>query len=130
MPPILAPLCALIFQDAAPQSAPTGAAEPPMGGLFGGIWVPMIAMFVVFYFMILRPESKARKARAAMLATLQKGDRVVLTGGMHGTVIQVQEGIATIQIDDGVRPRFSISAIQSVERDADKTGDEKVSGKK
>jgi preprotein translocase subunit YajC len=60
------------------------------------------------------PERKQRKKREAMLAALGKGDKVMTTGGMYGSVAAVQDDVVTLQIADGVRVRFARSSIQSV----------------
>jgi preprotein translocase subunit YajC len=73
-----------------------------------------VAIFAIFYFVMIRPESKKRKHRDAMLKELKKGDRVMTTGGMHATVASIDGDRVTLQIDEGVRARFSRSAIQEV----------------
>ena len=90
---------------------------PPAQGqsLLGGMVLPLILCFGVFYFLILRPEQKARKKRQEMLSALGKGDKVVTTGGLYGSVVQIQDDVVTLQVDEGVRLRFARSAIQSIE---------------
>ena len=117
---ILLPL-ALVQDGAAPATgAPADGQRQPgfLDSLLGGMFVPLALCFLVFWFLILRPESKNRKKRQEMLAKLGKGDRVMTTGGLYGTVVQVQEGVVTLQVDEGVRLRFQLPAIQSVVEDA------------
>jgi len=114
----------LLVQDAAvavpAQGAPTDGGAPTGGSpgivesLFGSMLFPLILCFGVFWLLILRPESKQRKKRLGMLAALKKGDKVQTNGGMLGTVVQVQEGIVTLQVDEGVRLRFAQSAVGTV----------------
>jgi preprotein translocase subunit YajC len=105
----------LLVQDATPPaSAPADAQSGgPLGALTG--LFPILLCVLVFWFVILRPEQKNRKKRAEMLANVKKGDKVLTTGGLYGTIVQVQDRIATLQIADGVRVRLAVSAIQDVE---------------
>jgi preprotein translocase subunit YajC len=102
----------------APESAPPGGV---MQQIFGGMFFPLILCFGVFWFLILRPEQKNRKKRAAMLAAIQKGDKVMTSSGLFGQVVQVQDQVVTLQVADGVRMRFALSAIQSVEDEGPQT---------
>lgn len=113
----MTPILLAFLQDAPAQNpAPSGA----MGFIQ---FVPFILMFAVLWFVMIRPEQKARKKRQEMLAKLAKGDKVMTTGGLFGTVAQIQDDVVTLQVADGVRLRFARSAIQTVESAA--TGDEK-----
>ncbi|MBL8860291.1 MAG: preprotein translocase subunit YajC [Planctomycetes bacterium] len=104
-----------LIQEAA---APAGPAGPQsIFSSFGGI-IPIVACFAVFWFIILRPEQKARKKRAAMLAQIKKGDDVMTTGGLFGTVVQVQDDRITLQVAEGTRLRFARSAIQQIESES------------
>ena len=102
------------------STAPAGdlpAGDAPAaggGGLLGGMMVPMLVVFAIFYFVMIGPERKARKKREAMLSAIKKGDPVITNGGMHGTVAALNEDTVTVQIDEGVRVKFSRSAIQAV----------------
>jgi preprotein translocase subunit YajC len=102
-------LVALTQQEASPESAPPESESPLSSFLF-----PMIVMGVLFYVIMLGPERKQRKKRDQMLAALKKGDRILTTSGMHGTVAAVADDVVTVQVADGVRLRFSRSAIQTV----------------
>jgi preprotein translocase subunit YajC len=125
---MLHPFFAFLFQaDAsAPQGgAPTGAPGAPGGqqppGLMDSLMsmaVPMLLCVVVFWVFMIGPERKQRKKREEMLKNLGKGDEVVTTGGMYGSVVQVQDGIVTLQVADGVRMRFALSSIGSVQTPA------------
>jgi preprotein translocase subunit YajC len=76
--------------------------------------LPLVLCAAVFYFLVIGPERKQRKKREEMLKNVAKGDKVMTTGGMHGTVASLQDDSVTLQIADGVRVRFSRSAIQTV----------------
>jgi preprotein translocase subunit YajC len=114
-----------------PANTPSGPAPEGSGGLFGGLnFLPLVLIFAIFWFVMIAPERKNRKKREAMLKAMKKGDKVMTTGGMFATVAAVQEDVITLQIADGVRPRFARSAVQSVVEDEKKDGEEdKGSGK-
>jgi preprotein translocase subunit YajC len=112
----------LLLQDAPAGGAPAGGApgQPPgmIEGLFGSMLFPLLLCFGVFWFLILRPESKQRKKRLEMLQKLEKGDKVLTNGGLYGTVVQVQDAVVTLQVDEGVRMKFALNAVQSLVDDA------------
>jgi preprotein translocase subunit YajC len=108
-------LVALALQDT-PTGPPAPAQAPAGGGLLGGnFMLPMLLVLAVFWFVMIGPERKNRKKREAMLAALKKGDKVMTTSGMYGTVGQVQGNIVTLAIADGVRVRVSLQSIQAME---------------
>ena len=109
---------AIILQDPN-SSTPAPGAEDAPSGIFGGLgsFFPIIAIFAIFYFVMIGPERKNRKKREGMLAALKKGDKVMTNVGMYATVAAVQDDRVTLQIADGVRVRYSVAAIQTVETD-------------
>ena len=80
------------------QTAAGGAADPS-GGLMG--LLPMILMFVVLWFLMIRPQMKKAKEHKALLAGLAKGDEVVTQGGIVGKVTKIGENYVTIEIAAG-----------------------------
>jgi preprotein translocase subunit YajC len=74
-------------------------------------FLPMVAIFVVFYFLLIRPQQKRAKETKAMLAALQKGDEVVTAGGIVGKVSKLTEGYATVEIAPNVEITVQRSAI-------------------
>ena len=74
-------------------------------GIFGGsdvmTFLPMIAIFVVFYFLLIRPQQKKAKEAKAMLEALQKGDEVVTAGGILGRIAKLSDQYATIEVGPG-----------------------------
>ena len=83
------------WQDAAPAGAPPGGA---LGGL------PFIMMMIaVFYFVLIRPQQKERRAHESFVDSLQKGQRVVTRSGLHGRVDTVDENTVVLEIADKVR---------------------------
>ena len=71
-------------------------------------------VFVVFYFLIIRPQNKKLKEAKKMIDAVKKGDKVVTIGGVHGTVHSVKEGTVIVKVDDDCRIEFSKSAIATV----------------
>ncbi|MDZ4773018.1 MAG: preprotein translocase subunit YajC [Planctomycetota bacterium] len=109
----MTPLFFALIQDASAPAQQQGGMNSVFQSLF-----PLLLCVPVFWFIVIRPEQKARKARKAMLAAIKKGDKVMTTGGLYGQVVQVQDDVMTLQVADGVRMRFARSAIQTVEADA------------
>lgn len=75
---------------------------------------PIILMFVVLYFLMIRPQSKRAKEHKAMLDALAKGDEVVAGGGMLGKVTKVSDAYASLEISSGVEVQVQKSSIQLV----------------
>lgn len=99
----------------ATQTATTGAEGQPSAaaGPFDSImgFLPMILIFAIMYFVLIGPERKQRKKRELMLKALEKGDNVVTTGGLHGSIVSISDTQVTLQVDEGVRLKFNRSAI-------------------
>jgi preprotein translocase subunit YajC len=81
-------------------------------------FLPFVLMFVVFYFLLIRPQQKQEKARRAMLAALQKGDDVITMGGLKGTIVDFEEKgpdqYVVVRAADKVELRFLRSAVSRV----------------
>jgi preprotein translocase subunit YajC len=94
------------------------ASAPPGGGGGPAAFVqPLIlfgAMFAIFYFIVLRPQQRQKAERERMLTALKKGDRIVTSSGLHGTVITLGEHTVTIRVADQVKLEFDRSAIGRV----------------
>ena len=71
----------------------------------GGItsFIPLILMFVIFYFLLIRPQQKKTKDHREMITNLRKGDRVITTGGIYGRITGLDEHRVTLEISDKVR---------------------------
>ena len=80
----------------------------------GGTWVMLILMFVIMYFLLIRPQSKARKEQAARVAALEKGNKVITIGGLHGTVHHISKTTVTVKLSEGVFVPFEKDASRSV----------------
>lgn len=84
-----------------------------MEGLLGTVG-PIILMFVLFYFLLIRPQQKRQKNVQQMQSSLKKGDKIVTIGGLHGIVDSVDEGKVVIRCGDGSRLTYDRSAIRDV----------------
>lgn len=97
---------------------PAHAQAAAPGGLFGGeglfSFLPMIGIFVIFYFLLLRPQQKKAKETRAMLAALQKGDEVVTAGGIVGKISKLGDQYATVEIANGVEMNVQRGAISQL----------------
>lgn len=75
---------------------------------------PIAAIIAVFYFLVIAPANKQRRKTEAMLSALKKGDRVITSGGIHGTVQGVEEDVVFLKIAENVKVKVSRSAITGV----------------
>ena len=91
--------------------APSGSGG---GGSFISTIIMFGAIFLIFYFMIIRPQQKRAKEREKLLANIQKGDKVVTNGGLHGVIAGIVEKTVLLQVGDNVKLKFERSAITSV----------------
>ncbi len=92
-------------------------AMAPQGGGSANLISTLImfgAIFLIFYFMIIRPQQKRAKEREKMLSNMQKGDKVVTSGGLHGTIAGLDEKTVLLQVGDNVKMKFEKSAIASI----------------
>ncbi|MDR4508221.1 MAG: preprotein translocase subunit YajC [Candidatus Brocadiaceae bacterium] len=104
-----------LLQAAGKQQAP--------GGMMS-LLLPFILMFVVMYFLILRPQKRKEKERKALLSKVRKKDRVVTAGGLHGVITSVRENEVILMIDEAKDikvkvDRNSIATVLEIAHDAD-----------
>ena len=76
--------------------------------------VPLILIFVIFYFMLIRPQRKEQKRHQEMLKNLDKNDDVVTTSGIHGTIVSVKEKTILLRIDDNVKIEMEKNCVSFV----------------
>ncbi|MDD5634035.1 MAG: preprotein translocase subunit YajC [Candidatus Omnitrophica bacterium] len=81
-------------------------------------FLPIIIIFVIFYFLLIRPQKKSQQEHAKMLENLQKNDEVITIGGMYGTILNVekQSDVVTLRIDDNTRIKIQKSAISKLKK--------------
>lgn len=77
----------------------------PQSGIMS--FIPLILIFVIFYFLLIRPQQKKAKEHQNFLANLRKGDAVVTSGGLHGEITGITDTVVTLQIADNVRVKVS-----------------------
>lgn len=87
-------------------------AAAPQGGIMD--FLPLIALVAVFYFLVLRPQSKRAKEHKAMMSALQRGDEVVTVGGEVGSVTKVYEEYVGVSLGENIEVTVQKAAIQSV----------------
>ena len=91
-------------------------AMAPQGGQQGGggmvsTLIMFAAIFAIFYFMIIRPQQKKAKEKQRLLDSLQKGDKIVTSGGIHGTIAGLEEKTILLDIGNNVKMKIERSAI-------------------
>ena len=77
-------------------------------------FLPLVFLFVIFYFMLIRPQQKKQKDHADMVAKIDKNDEVITVGGVHATVVSVGEKTAILRIADNVKIEIEKSSITQV----------------
>ena len=92
--------------------AQAAAAGDPTGGLMG--MLPLILMFIVLWFLMIRPQMKRAKEHKAMVAAIAKGDEIVTQGGIAGRVTQVRENYLHVEIADNVDIVVQAQAVSTV----------------
>jgi preprotein translocase subunit YajC len=93
--------------------AAEAAADPGLQGYLV-TYGPLVLMFVVLYFLLIRPQQKRQKTRSMMLGNLKKGDKVVTIGGMHGTILEITDDTIILRVNDVTKLTFERSAINAV----------------
>jgi preprotein translocase subunit YajC len=91
------------------------ADAPPAGAVALGQFLPIILIFVIFYFLLIRPQQKKMKEHRAMVEALRRGDQIVTSGGIVGKVSKVQEdGMVEVEIAEGVKVKVIKHTISQV----------------
>lgn len=90
-----------------------GAAGQAAGGGLGAI-IPLVLMFVIFYFLLIRPQQKKAKEHREMIQNLKKGDRVIIAGGIHGQITGMDESTLTVEIADRVRVKVARGSVSAM----------------
>jgi len=76
--------------------------------------LPILLIFAIFYFLVIRPQNKRQRETAKMLEALKQGDRVLTNGGLFGTVVGLKDSVAVLKIADQVKVEVLKSSISSV----------------
>jgi preprotein translocase subunit YajC len=101
-----------------------GAAAGQGAGGFTSL-IPIVLMFVIFYFLLIRPQQKKAKEHREMISQVRKGDRIVTSGGLHGRVTAVSDATLTVEIADKVRVKIARGNISQVVQSSSPSQDNK-----
>ena len=77
--------------------------NPASQSPFASMLFPIILIYIIFYFILIRPQRKEQKEHKGMIDNLKKNDEVVTTGGIHGTIVNVKEKTFILRVDDNVK---------------------------
>ena len=107
-----------MFGLAFAMASPPGGSAAPAGGMaaFQQI-IPLVVMFAIFYFLLIRPQQKKAKEHKALLEAIKKGDNVITAGGVHGKITAVDDTIVSLEIAPGVIVKINKAYIASVKKD-------------
>lgn len=103
-------LLSFFVSDAFAQNGGGGASQPDPLMSF----LPLIIIFVIFYFLLIRPQSKRAKEHRNMVANLSEDDEVVTNGGMLGRIIELGDNFIVLEISDGVKVKVQRQAVASL----------------
>lgn len=98
------------------QEAGAAAAQSQEGSVWGQQWIMFVIIGVLFWVLLIRPQRKAQKEQQERMSSLRKGDKVVTTAGMHGTVVYVDDNTVNVQVSEGVTIKFEKAAIAHVQK--------------
>jgi preprotein translocase subunit YajC len=96
--------------------APTDGSQPPA-------WVqllPLVILFVLMYFVLLRPQMRRQKEQEKLISSVKSGDRVVAAGGIYGTVTNIKDAVVVLKVADNVKIEVQRSTITSVDKSEEK----------
>jgi len=99
----------------APQG---GAGQGGAGGLFGSL-IPLVLIFVIFYFLLIRPQQKRAKEHKNMIESLKKGDKIVSSGGIYGIIEAVGTNTVTVKIGENVKVKLGKAYVATLRASSD-----------
>jgi len=102
---------ALFLAQAAPAPAPSGS------GLFS--LLPLVFIFVIMYYVMLRPQMRRQKEQAKLVSALKTGDRVVTSSGIHGLISNVKDSTVIVKVADNVKLEIDKTAVTNVVKTAE-----------
>ena len=88
------------------------------GGGIGSFFIPLIFIFIIMYFVMIRPQKKRQEQQQSLIASLKTGDRVVTNAGIHGLISNVKETTVLVKVADNVKIEIDKSAITNVLKEA------------
>jgi len=98
----------------------SGAAGQGAQGGFTA-FIPLILMFVIFYFLLIRPQQKKTKEHREMISNLKKGDRIITAGGIYGRITGIDDTTVTLEIADKVRIKMARQNVAALLQSAAQT---------
>ncbi|MCK5640003.1 MAG: preprotein translocase subunit YajC [Gammaproteobacteria bacterium] len=98
------------ISEAIAEAAPAAAQQPSMLEAL----LPFIILFAVFYFLLIRPQSKRAKAHRELVASMGKGDEVVTNGGMLGKVVELGDNFLLVEVADNLQIKIQRDAIANL----------------
>jgi preprotein translocase subunit YajC len=101
------------------QQATQNGTQGGQGNMLTGL-LPFVFMFVIAYFLLIRPQQKRQKEHQTLLSSLKTGDEIVTTGGIHGLISNVKDKTVIVKIADNVKVELERSAVASVTRASEK----------
>ena len=98
--------------------ASNGEATAPagLGGIFGAL-MPLMLIFVIFYFLLILPQRKKQKAHTEMVKSLKNGDKVITTGGIYGAITRLKGNYVEIEIANQVKIRVQRSCVSQLRKE-------------
>ena len=103
----------MFISTAFAQTAPAASGGGDMMSSLASM-LPLLLMFVVLYFVMIRPQMKRQKEHKALLDKLSRGDEVITSGGIAGTVAEIGDNFVTVEVADGVKVRVQKGAVGNV----------------
>lgn len=94
------------------QAQPAAPAQSPAGGI--GFFVPLVFIFIIMYFVMIRPQKKRQMEQQRLVSSLKTGDRVVTNAGIHGLISNVKETTVIVKVADNVKIEMEKSAVTNV----------------
>lgn len=104
-----------------PGTTGTGGSQNPLG-----MFVPMLVIFAIFYFMLIRPQQRKEKDRRKMIDDLKSGDRILFSGGILGTVTNIKDQVLAVKVAENVKIEISRGAVNRVLARDEKVGGEEA----
>ena len=101
-----------LFLAQTSSAAPANPASP--GGSIGGLLVPFIFIFIMMYFVMIRPQARRQKEQQKLINTLKTGDRVVTSSGIHGLIANVKDSTVIVKVADNVKIEMDKAAVTNV----------------
>ena len=106
-------LLSLFVSTAHAMAARQGGAAPQEGSMLTSL-LPLVIIFAILYFLMIRPQQKQQKKHREMVAAMKKGDKVVTRGGMYGTVYGLTDTTVTLEVANDVKIKFARDAVSTV----------------